>query len=93
MDTITIKVAGNTKPGACALAIAEYLLAGKEVVVDSIGVLANYNANKALILVRSKLAARGLSVAFKPCFNDVNTATTEDEIIKTAIRWEVILNK
>lgn len=89
--TITIKVGGETKPGAAAIAISEYLLSGRRVVIDTIGVLANYNTNKALILTRSKLTARGLSVAFTPCFHDVNTVTADEDIVKTAIRWEVIL--
>ncbi len=90
METIILKIGGNTNHISAATSIKKHILNGNRVYVDVIGAAANYVCTKTFIHLRSSLAAEGMIVLFTPSYKDLRIT---DHHIKTAVRWRVVCIK
>lgn len=83
---IIIKVKGSTSPRACASSVAKHLKSGAKIKLMSIGVPSNYQAIKALIILRGFLASAALDLPqIKPSFVDVPI----DGRVKSVVCWDI----
>lgn len=88
MEEIILKIAGSTNPTSAAVALAEYIMQNKKVILDSIGVHACNTTIKTLIKARGLLATRNIQIAFTVYHCDIQI---DESNIKTGVRWEVII--
>jgi len=85
--TITLKVGSKTAPASLKSSIAGHIKSGRIVVMDSIGVPANYVATKGLILARGALAVQGIGLSMVPTFQEQIIDSKVEREVKTGIRW------
>ncbi|MBS3983230.1 MAG: stage V sporulation protein S [Dethiobacter sp.] len=88
-NNIELRVGGKTAPSLLKSSIVGHVKSGKTVQIDSIGVAANYNATKGLILAKGQLAMHGITLVMTPGFQVLKMENSVENDIKTAIRWIV----
>lgn len=89
-QVIVLKVSGKTPPSNLKSAIVGYIKDGKTIYLDSIGVMANYVATKALVLSKGQLSMQAINLIMTPAFQELKIDEPIDKDVKTAIRWILI---
>ena len=83
---IILPVGKLTQPNSLMVAAVSYLKFGCIVYLDCIGVGSNYNATKAIIMIRAHLSTTGDELEFYPIYKEFLIKGTENKN-RTGIRW------
>lgn len=87
-ESVLLKVSGHTDHIALSTSIVGNLLQGKVVLLDCIGVSANYIAVKSVITTRGSLLTRGKTLVETQFLHEIKLENPIDTVdIKTGIRW------
>lgn len=90
---VNLKAGSKTDVNSLKTSIVGNIKAGDTVIVNTIGVGANYVAIKAIIMARGQLNSCGCSLIAEPSFHDYEIDTPTTSSVKTGIRWMLKLSK
>lgn len=85
---VILKAGGKTDVISLKTSIVGNLKDGETIVlIDSIGMVANYVATKAIILARGSMSSLGYTLEANPFFKEYKIKDPVDSKVKTGICW------